>query len=41
MAASLDVARIGAGGIEPDQKKGACGYFDAEKVKEIGAALKG
>ena len=28
-------------GIEPDQKKGACGYFGAEKIKEIEAALQG
>ncbi len=28
-------------GIEPDQKKGACGYFGAEKIKEIEAAVKG
>jgi hypothetical protein len=28
-------------GIEPDQKKGACGYFGPEKVKTIETALKG
>jgi hypothetical protein len=28
-------------GIEPDQKKGNCSYFGAEKVKKIEAALKG
>lgn len=31
---------IKANGIEPDQKKGACGYFGPEKVKAIEEALK-
>ncbi|MCL5942583.1 MAG: hypothetical protein M1325_03550 [Actinobacteria bacterium] len=28
-------------GIEPDQKKGNCGYFGPDKVKVIAEALKG
>ena len=31
---------IKQGGLEPDQKKGNCGYFGPEKVKQIEAALK-
>lgn len=27
-------------GLEPDQKKGNCGYYGAEKVKAIEDALK-
>lgn len=32
---------IKAAGLEPDQKKGACGYYGTEKVRLIEQALKG
>jgi hypothetical protein len=32
---------IKTAGLEPDQKKGACGYYGAAKIALIEAAVKG
>ena len=40
VSASKVSKTIKAQGLEPDQKKGNCGYFGAEKVKQIQEALK-